>query len=89
VSQQPAFPGFCFEEQKVPFPASSSLPDIKLSWRKSHYYQHGWVGSDKTILSSSGSFVVFGFSFDVLTQDCKSKILDPLWCTFRKADKCW
>jgi len=29
------------------------------------------------------------FSFDVVTQDCKSKFLDPLWCTFRKADKCW
>jgi len=37
VSQQPAFPVFCFERQKVPYPASSFLPDIKLSWRKSHY----------------------------------------------------
>jgi len=78
VSQQRAFPVFCFERQKVPCPASSFLPDIKLSWRKSHYYQHGRVGSDKTILSSSDSFVVFGFSFDVITQDCKSKILDTL-----------
>jgi len=78
VSQQPAFPVFCFEGQKVPYPASSFLPDIKLSWRKSHYYQHGRMGSDKTILSSSDSFVVFGLSFDVLSQDCKSKFLDPL-----------
>jgi len=60
---------------------SGFLPDIKLSWRKSHYHQHGRVGSEQTILSSSESFVVCGFSFDVLTQDCKSKILDPLWCT--------
>jgi len=90
VSQQPAFPVFCFEGQKVLRPASSFLLDIKLNWRKSHYYQHSRVGlgNDKTILSSSDSFVVFGFSFDVLTQDCKSKFLDPLWCTFRKANKC-
>jgi len=46
VSQQLAFPVFCFEGQKVPYPASSFLPDIKLSWRTSHYYQHGRVGSD-------------------------------------------
>jgi len=38
VSQQPAFPVFCFEGQKVPYPASSFLPDRKLSWRTSHYY---------------------------------------------------
>jgi len=37
VSQEPAFPVFCFEGQKVPYPASSFLPDIKLSWRRSHY----------------------------------------------------
>jgi len=66
VSQQPAFPVFCFEGQKVPHPASSFLPDIKLSWRAFHYYQHGRVGRDKTILSSSDSFVVFRFSFNVL-----------------------
>jgi len=46
VSQQPAFPVFCFEGQKVPHPASSFLPDIKLSWRAFHYYQHGRVGRD-------------------------------------------
>jgi len=39
VPQQPAFPVFCFERQKVPYPASSFIPDIKLSWRTSHYYQ--------------------------------------------------
>jgi len=78
VSQQPAFPVFCFEGQKVPYPASSFLQNIKLNRRKSHYYQHGRVGSDKTILSSSDSFVVIGFSFDVVTQDCKTKFLDPL-----------
>jgi len=39
VSQQPAFSVFCFEGQKVPYPASSFLPDIKLSWRKSHNCQ--------------------------------------------------
>jgi len=55
VSQQPTFLVFCFEGQKVPYPASSFLPDIKLSWRKS-----GRVGSDKTVLSSSDSFVVQG-----------------------------
>jgi len=33
VSQQPAYPVFRFEGQKVPYPASSFLPDIKLSWR--------------------------------------------------------
>jgi len=33
VSQQPAYPVFCFEGQKVPYPVSSFLPDIKLSWR--------------------------------------------------------
>jgi len=33
VSQQPAYPVFCFEGQTVPDPASSFLPDIKLSWR--------------------------------------------------------
>jgi len=32
-SQQPAYPVFCFEGQKVPYPVSSFLPDIKLSWR--------------------------------------------------------
>jgi len=32
VSQQRAFPVFCFEGQKVPYPASSFQPDIKLSW---------------------------------------------------------
>jgi len=47
VSQQPAFPVFCFEGQKVPYPASSFLPDIKLRWRTSHYnQQHGRVGND-------------------------------------------
>jgi len=35
VSQKLAFPVFCFEGQKVPYPASSFLPDIKLSWRTS------------------------------------------------------
>jgi len=44
VSQQPAFPVFCFEGQKVPYPASSFLPDIKL--RTSHCYQRGRVGSN-------------------------------------------
>jgi len=58
VSQQPVFSVFCFEGQNVPHPASNFLSDIKLSWRKSHYYQHGRVGSDKTVLSSSDSFVV-------------------------------
>jgi len=53
VSQQPAFPVFCFEGQKVPYPASSFLPDTKLSWRKCHYYEHGRVGSDKTILNKT------------------------------------
>jgi len=43
VSQQPAIPVFCFEEQKVPYPASSFLTDMKLSWRRPHYYQHGRV----------------------------------------------
>jgi len=33
VSQQPAYPVFCFEGQKAPYPASSFLLDIKLSWR--------------------------------------------------------
>jgi len=33
VSQQPAYPVFFFEGQKVPYPVSSFLPDIKLSWR--------------------------------------------------------
>jgi len=33
VSQQLAYPVFCFEGQKVPYPASSFLPDIKLSCR--------------------------------------------------------
>jgi len=46
VSQQPAFSIFCFEGQKVPHPASSFLPDMKPSWRTSHYYQRGRVGSD-------------------------------------------
>jgi len=47
VSQQRAFPVFCFEGQKVPYPASSFLPDIKLNWRTFHYYyQRGRVGSD-------------------------------------------
>jgi len=39
VSQQPAYPVFCFEGQKVPYPASSFLSDMKLCWGKSHYYQ--------------------------------------------------
>jgi len=80
VSQQPAFPVSKFEGQKVPYPASSFRLDIKLSWRKSHDYQHGRVGSDKTVLNSSDSFVVFGFFFVVglLTQDRTSKFLDPL-----------
>jgi len=33
VSQQPAYPVFCFEGLKVPYPISSFLPDTKLSWR--------------------------------------------------------
>jgi len=33
VSQQPAYQVFCFEGQKVPYPATSFLPDVKLSWR--------------------------------------------------------
>jgi len=37
VSQQPAFPVFCFEGQKVPYPAFSFLPDTKLIWRTSHF----------------------------------------------------
>jgi len=78
VSQQPAFPVFCFEGQNALYPPSSFLPDIKLSWRASHYCQCVRVGSDYKILSSSDSSVVFGFSFDALTQDCKTKILDPL-----------
>jgi len=43
VSHQPAYPVFCFEGKKVPYPASGFLPDIKLSWRTSHYYQYGRV----------------------------------------------
>jgi len=35
------------------------------------------LGSDLTVLSSSDSFVVFGFSFEVLRQDCKSKFSTP------------
>ena len=46
--------------------------------RNSHRCQDGRVGSDYTIVSSSHSFVVFDFSFDVLTQNCMSKLLDPL-----------
>ena len=33
MSQQPAYPVLCFEEQKVLYPVSIFLPDIKLSWR--------------------------------------------------------
>jgi len=33
MSQQPPYPVFCFEGYKVPYPASSFLPDIKLSWK--------------------------------------------------------
>jgi len=33
VPQQPLYPVFCFEGQNVPYPVSSFLPDIKLSWR--------------------------------------------------------
>jgi len=33
VSQQPAYPVFCFEGQQVLYPVSSFLPDIKLSWK--------------------------------------------------------
>jgi len=42
---QPAFRVFCFEGQEVPHLASTFLPDMKLTWRPSHYYQHGRVGS--------------------------------------------
>jgi len=76
VSQQPAFPVFCFEGPKssvsrIQFSAryKTELENISLSLA---YYQRGRLGSD--------SFDVFGFSFDVLTQDCKSKFSDPLWC---------
>ena len=51
MSQHPAFPACCFEGKKVPYPASSFLPDRKLSWRKSHYYQHG--GGDEVYRSRS------------------------------------
>jgi len=37
VSQQSAFPVFCFEGQKVPYPASSFLSDINLTWRTPHW----------------------------------------------------
>jgi len=46
MSQQPAYPVFCLEEQKIPYPASSFLPDTKLELEKSHYCQHGRLGSD-------------------------------------------
>jgi len=48
VSQQPAYPVFCFEGQKVPYPASSFRADIKLCWRNltTVKCQHGRVGSD-------------------------------------------
>jgi len=76
VFQQPDCRVFCFEGQKVPYPASSFLPDIKQNWRNltTVRCQHRREGSDETIVGSSDSFVVFVFSFDVLTQDCKLKI---------------
>jgi len=86
VSREPAFPVFYFERQKVQYPASSFLPDIKLSWRKSPHYQQGRVGlgSDKTIFSSSDYFVVFEFSFYVLTQDISQKFSTPCDVHFEK-----
>ena len=44
-----------------------------------HTYMYGRLGSDLTIIaSSSHSFVVFDFSFDVLSQDCMSNFGQPL-----------
>jgi len=53
VFQQRAFPVFSFEGQKVPYPASGLLTDIKLNWRTSHYYQ--------PVLPLLGFFTRFGF----------------------------
>jgi len=89
VSQQPAYPVFCFEAQKLPLPASSFLPDIKVSWRNLTNFNNMLEWEATRQVSSSNSFVGCVFSFYVLTQDCKLKFLDRLWYTFRKADKCF
>jgi len=71
VSQQPAYPVFCFEGQKVPYPVSSFLPDIKLSWKNlTTVNMVEWQVTRQSSVRVN-SFVVFVFSFDVLTQDCK------------------
>jgi len=59
-----------------------------LEWIRIANFPCQYSTGDYTIVSSSHSFVVFDFSFDVLTPDCMSTYFDPLWCrpTFRNAD---
>jgi len=55
VSQQPPFPVFCFEGQKVSYPASSFLPDIRQRW--------AWTGLD--ILHDTCDFFELGLDLDI------------------------
>jgi len=54
VSQQPAYPVFCFEGQKVPYPVSSFFSArYKTELEKSHYSQDGRVASDYSLVRQS------------------------------------
>jgi len=53
VSQQPAYPVFCFEGQKITYPVSSFLPDIKQYWTWSGFRIA--IQPDSAIRTGSGS----------------------------------
>jgi len=71
VPQQPAYPVFCFEGQKVPYPVSIFLSDIKLSWRNlTTVNMVEWEVTRQSSVRVTPLLYLF-FSLYVLTQDCK------------------
>jgi len=78
VSQQP-HPGFRFEGQKyrIPHPVSARCKtELEKFSLLSRWSSGKWLDNCQF---KTRVFLVFDFSFDVLTQKCMSKLLDPLW----------
>jgi len=71
VSQQPAFPVFCVEGLKVPYPASSFC-QIQ-NWVREHRTTINVVEWEVTRQSSVRVTPLLYFFFDVHTEDCKSQ----------------
>jgi len=77
VSNQPAFPFFCFEGQKLPYPASSFLPDVKLSWGNLTIVNMvEWELTRHSSVPVTPLLYLVFLWCRLLTQHCKSKILD-------------